>query len=101
MPPYLNKPLFKLGSVVATPGALESLDKAGQTPWQLLVRHVQGDFGEVDAEDRQANEEAIKDGSRILSAYVLKTGVRLWVITEAEDDRGNRAATTLLLPEEY
>src|SRR5262245_56166508 len=86
-----NKPLFKLGQVVATPGALEALDKAGQTPWEFVSRSVQGDFGQVDAEDRQSNDEAIKDGSRILSAYTLKTGVRLWVITEAEDDRGNRA----------
>jgi hypothetical protein len=97
----LNKPLFKLGQVVCTPGALEALDTAGQQPWQLLVRHVQGDWGDLNAEDRRLNDEALKDGSRILSAYTLKTGVRLWVITEAEDDRGNRAVTTLLLPDEY
>jgi hypothetical protein len=71
-----NNPLFHLGQVVGTPAALEALDKAGQQPWQLLVRHVQGDWGDLTAEDRRLNDEAVKDGSRILSAYSLKTGVR-------------------------
>jgi hypothetical protein len=53
------------------------------------------------AEDAEANNEALQDGSRLLSAYVLKTGEKLWCIPEAEDDQGNRAATTLLLPDEY
>ncbi len=97
----MNNPLFKLGQVVATPAALEALDKAGQQPWQLLVRHVQGDWGDLDDEDCQANEQAVKDGGRILSAYTLKTGVRLWVITEAEDDHGQRASTAILTPDEY
>jgi hypothetical protein len=97
----LNKPLFKLGKVVATAAALEALDKAGEQPWPLLVRHVQGDWGDLGAEDRRLNDEAVKDGSRILSAYSLKTGVKLWIITDAEDDSGNRAATTLLPPEDY
>jgi hypothetical protein len=97
----LNKPRFQLGKVVATPAALEALDKANQQPWQLLARHLQGDWGDLGAEDRRLNGEALHDGGRILSAYLLTTGVRLWIITEAQDDRGNRAATTLLLPEEY
>ena len=92
----MNNPLFKLGQIVATPAALEALDRAGQQPWQLLVRHVQGDWGELDAEDRRLNDEAVKEESRILSAYTLKTGVRLWIITEAD-----RSSTCLLLPEEY
>lgn len=52
-------------------------------------------------EDRRANDEALKDGSRIFSAYKTKAGVKVWVITEASDDDGQRAATTLLLPDEY
>jgi hypothetical protein len=92
----LNKPHFHLGRIVATPGAVEALTEAGQTPWELLTRHVQGDWGDVSEGDRQANEEALKDGSRILSAYQTKTGRRLWVITEAD-----RSSTCLLLPDEY
>lgn len=95
------KPLFKLGQVVATPGALEALKRAGQSPWEFLSRHVAGDWGELDEEDRRLNDEAVKDGSRILSAYTTKADERIWCITEAADDHGNRAATTLLLPDDY
>jgi hypothetical protein len=95
------KPLFKLGQVVATPGALEALGKAGQQPWELLARHLRGQWGDLSDEDRRLNDEALKDGSRLLSAYALKTGQKVWVITEAADDHRSRAATTILLPDEY
>ena len=91
-----NAPLFKLGKLVATPGAIECLTKAKTSAWELVSRHVTGDFGEVDAEDRQANLDAIKDGDRILSAYTLTTGERLWVITEAD-----RSSSCVLCPSEY
>jgi hypothetical protein len=92
----LNKPLFALGQVVATPGALEALEEAGQSPAEFLSRHVQGDWGVVDEHDQQANTDALQDGSRILSAYVLTTGVKIWIITEAD-----RSSSCCLLPEEY
>jgi hypothetical protein len=98
----VTKPLFKLGQVVATPGALEALEKAGQTPWEFVALHVAGNWGVVGTEDAEANNQALKDGSRLLSAYMLKDGkTKIWIITEAEDDHGNRSATTLLLPDEY
>ena len=98
----VNKPLFRLGQVLSTPGALEALEKAQQAPWEFLSRHVQGDWGVVGKEDAEANHQALKDGSRLLSAYILKDGkTKIWIITEAEDDNGNRAATTLLLPADY
>lgn len=92
----VNRPLFRLGQIVATPDALASLERAGQGVWDFLARHVQGDFGEVDAEDRRANLDAIEQGERILSAYTLRTGERLWVITEAD-----RSSSCVLLPENY
>jgi hypothetical protein len=79
---------FFPGQVVATPGAIEALQAAGQS-------------GELDAEDQASNEQALQDGSRLLSAYVTRVGVKLWIITEAADDSGCRPATTLLLPDEY
>ena len=88
--------LFALGRVVATPGALDALQAAGQGPGALLARHVRGDWGELCEEDRQENAAALKHGFRLLSAYTLKDGVRLWIITEAD-----RSVTTLLLPSEY
>lgn len=94
-------PKFELGQVVATPGALEALEKSGQSPNEFLKRHLQREQGDLCAEDHELNDAALKDGSRILSAYKTLKGAKLWVITEGEDDRGHRSATTLLLPEEY
>lgn len=91
-----RKPLFSLGQVVATPGALEALEEAGQTPMEFLRRHVTGDWGNVPEEDKRENELSVQKGFRILSAYYLSTGAKIWVITEAD-----RSVTTLLLPSEY
>ena len=102
-----QKPLFPLGQIVATPAALEALEAAGQTPSEFLARHVCGDWGEALCdEDKTLNDEALKDGSRILSAYLLNagnngSGCKVWIISEAVGDNGQRAATTILLPEEY
>jgi hypothetical protein len=97
----IKKPLFSLGRIVATPGALEALQAAGQSPGEFLARHVTGDWGDLDAEDRSLNNGAVRDGSRILSAYVTRKGERLWVITEAADEQGHRFSSTLLRPEDY
>jgi hypothetical protein len=92
---------FSLGRIVATPAALEALHNAGQQPGEFLARHVTGDWGDLDEEDRSLNDAAVIDGSRILSAYTTRKDERLWVITEAADDHGRRASSCLLLPSEY
>jgi hypothetical protein len=92
----IRPPRFSLGQLVATPGALAALGESGQDPLAFVQRHQAGDWGEVNDEDRQENDYSVQRGFRILSAYTLRTGVRLWVITEAD-----RSATTLLLPDEY
>ena len=92
----MQSPRFQLGKVVATEGAIEALSAAQTSAWELLSKHVSGDFGEVDSDDWQANLDAIKDGERILSSYTLKTGERLWAITEAD-----RSSTCILRPDEY
>jgi len=95
-------PNFELGqTVVATPGALEVLEESGQSPAEFLKRHVRCEQGDLCNEDHELNAEALQDGSRILSAYRTTTGVKLWIITEAEDGNGHRSATTFLLPKEY
>ena len=96
-----KKPLFDLGQIVATPGALEALQDAGQQPHEFLKRHVTGDWGDLDDEDRSLNNAAVIDGSRILSVYQTRKGTKLWVITEATNDVGLRYSSTLLLPEDY
>ena len=92
---------FDLGRLLATPGALAALEASGQRPIQFISRHAQRDWGQVCAEDGQLNDAALVDGSRLLSAYKTSTGTKLWIITEGADDNSNRAATTILLPEEY
>lgn len=89
------KPLFPLGMVVATPGALDLLDRNGINATTYLMRHQRGDFGTVCPSDRQENLLAVDHGLRILSAYDIEKE-RLWIITEAD-----RTSTTLLLPAEY
>lgn len=97
----MTTPKFSLGQVVARPGALEALAAAGQTADELLARHLARDWGDLEDEDKRLNDEALLDGSRLLSAYVLTTGEKLWVITEAEDDEGRRASTCILQPDSY
>lgn len=87
---------LKLGRLVATPGSLRALDEANQVAFEFLQRHVSGDWGEVCSEDWQENELSLRKGFRVLSAYTLSTGKKIWIITEAD-----RYATTILLPEEY
>jgi hypothetical protein len=96
-----STPRFKLGQLVATPGALVAFQQNGQMPATFVVRHQLGDWGLVDHHDQQANDRAIRDGSRILSAYKLDDGTRIWIITEAADEQGNRESTCILLPSEY
>ncbi len=92
-----KEPRFLLGQiVVATPGALEAFESNGQTPMELLQRHVVLDPGELDEEDQQANLDAIENGGRIFSSYLLKDGTKLWVISEAD-----RSSTCILQPDEY
>lgn len=101
----VNSPRFKLGQVVATPLALETLERLGKSVWHYISRHVNGDWGDLSEDDKQANEDALVDGSRILSSYILEgegdDTVKLWIITEAEDDSSDRLATTLILADEY
>ena len=37
---HATRPLFPLGRIVATPGALEALQNAGQDARELLTRHA-------------------------------------------------------------
>jgi hypothetical protein len=98
-------PRFELGQLCQTPGAQAVLQRYQVHPFQLLGRHVRGDWGDVCQEDAQANDEALRIGARVLSAYVLPpplseggtlAPVKVWLITEAD-----RSVTTILLPEEY
>jgi hypothetical protein len=96
------KPKFELGMIVATPGALEVLKDAKQSFTEFVLRHEVGDWGDVEEEDRLANERAIAhEGDptkqlRVMSVYLTNIRVKIWVMTEWD-----RSSTTILLPEDY
>jgi len=69
MQPTTKQPLFDLGQLVATPGALTALEKAGQNAMEFLSRHVTGDWGDIPEEDRKENQYSLEHGFRLLSSY--------------------------------
>ena len=86
--------VFRLGRIVATPNALQSI-----TEDDILAgirRHQAGDWGDLEEGHREANERALTQCGRILSAYAAANGLEFWIITEAD-----RSVTTILLPEDY
>ena len=96
---------FELGQLCNTPGAQAVLERYQVNPFELIGRHVRGDWGDVCQEDARTNENALRVGARIFSVYVLPppagenetvAPVKVWLITEAD-----RSVTTILLPEEY
>jgi hypothetical protein len=85
---------FRLGHLVATPNALSQL--TDKDILSGIQRHQSGDWGDLDEHDREANNRALTEGTRLLSAYRASNGVKFWIITEAD-----RSVTTVLLPEDY
>ena len=91
------KPLFTLGQLVATPGALTAIEASGDSLSSYISRHQAGDWGDIDAHDLKENQLSLEQDFRLMSVYSLSiTGVKIWVITEAD-----RSSTCILLPEEY
>jgi len=101
---FVINAVFNTGQIVATRGVY---DLACENPnfaqfiQKSLNRHVKGDWGDVDGEDKQTNDQALKQGTRLLSAYndnrFPENGVAtIWIITEVD-----RSATTILFPDEY
>ena len=81
---------------MATPGAFAAVEASGDSLFTYLQRHQSGDWGDLTADDRYENEYALAHDLRILSAYKLTDGTRIWIITEAD-----RSSTCILLPNEY
>ena len=85
---------FDFGRVVATTTLANYCEKKGFSMLPYLIRHANGDWGDVCKEDWKSNDEALKNGLRLLSEYKLPDGRRIWIITEWD-----RSATTLLFPD--
>jgi len=86
--------VVRLGQIVSTPNALGQL--SNDDILRALQRHQAGDWGDVDEHDRQANDRALTEGTRLFSVYHSAKGLKFWIITEAD-----RSSTTVLLPEDY
>jgi len=92
--PITATALVPMGQIVITPAALATISSLDII--HGLGRHSRGDWGELEEEDKTANDQSLKSGSRLLSAYHGEAGARFWIITEAD-----RSVTTILLPDEY
>ncbi len=87
-------PKFPLGEIVLTAEAFRRLSFGDVS--DALARHAQCDWGDDCTEDKDANDSALRDGLRVFSVYHDRNGVKFWIITEAD-----RAATTILFPDDY
>ena len=61
-----------------------------------IARHLRGDWGELDKDDRRENDLSLEKGFRLVSVYRTAAGLRFYIITEHD-----RSVTTILLPDEY
>ena len=103
-PPKPAWPLFELGELVATPAALELLAQSDVSLLDIIRRHGELDPGVLPASDAHANADALKNGARIMSAFVVTvagTSHKVWAISDAIGDDGHRASTCVLLPDDY
>lgn len=97
---YVGSKDLELGKLIATTNFMRRAEDLGEDPELLMktavARHAIGDWGECCQEDSASNDEALKNGERLLSVYRMKEGEKFWVITEWD-----RSVTTILLPEDY
>ena len=90
---------FVLGKTVMTRGVADRMAQDAIFAtfcYVCLKNHSQGDWGELSQDDTKANDCALVQGERLLSAYYGADGTKIWIITEWD-----RSATTILFPDEY
>ena len=99
--PEINSGKFPTGRLVMTSHLQDVLKESDPEGWQddlnlMVAQHIMGEWGEVDTEDREANEEGLSIGERLHSVYTSSKGIKVWIITEWD-----RSVTTCLLPADY
>lgn len=88
---------FSPGQTVMTCGVDALVQQGRLNPVPYLLRHLNGDWGDLDDYDRRQNDAALKSGEeRLFSSYQVMPNLKLWIITEWD-----HSVTTLLLPSEY
>lgn len=85
---------FPLGAFCMTPKVQANLNPVEM--FMSLRRHASRDWGTVSGGDWKANDRALKNDGRIISAYTASDGSKVLIITEAD-----RSATTILYSSEY
>jgi hypothetical protein len=89
-----------LGRVVATAAVAATVHHHQITA--LLDRHAAGDWGDLDDDDRAANDEAARSGDgRLFSSYATTEHGTLWIITDDIRAGGEGTITTVLFPDDY
>jgi hypothetical protein len=89
-----------LGRVVAT--AAVAADVPHDQITALLDRHAAGDWGDLDADDKAANDNAARSGNgRLFSSYATSEHGTIWIITDDIRGEGEGPITTVLFPDEY
>lgn len=90
---------FELGQTVMTRGIADSMETMpgfSDFVFDSFKRYVMCDWGDTHPEDEGLNDEAVKEGYRILAVYKSDKFPTIWIITEWD-----RSVTTILFPEEY
>lgn len=97
---------FTRQTAMAAARNAEVLDWAGE----MFQRHQRGDWGDLDDDDKTANDAATRTGERLMSSYSISddfharydlSASKLWIITDAAFEDGDRDRTTILFPHEY
>ena len=89
-----------LGRVVATAAVAASV--AEEVIIGLLDRHSAGYWGDLDAEDKAANDSDHSHAEgRLFSSYDTEDHGTIWVITEDLRGEGGGPITTVLFPADY
>ena len=93
--------LFPLGRIVMTTNLQGRVQEANPEHWEeelqgMIKRHASGDWGDLDDHDQGINAKALEHGGRLFSPFTTSSGLKVWVITEAD-----RSCTTALLPDDY
>ena len=96
---------FEIGQVVATRAVWELIDQNEEFNAFVsgcLSRYILYDWGDTCKEDWKSNDDAVKNGERVLAVYNVPDEIeeiyeaQLWIITEWD-----RSVTTLLFPGDY
>lgn len=98
--PYIEREVqsFKTGDIVLTREVHNWMSAIHNKTFvfNCIQRHISLDWGNLEKEDKDANDAATMNGDRILSAYDITPEGRIWIITDAD-----RLHTTILFPHEY